>query len=75
MQLEQFLMLDIQRKALDRMCEEVFVYSGPEEARSASESQEPTIPLKPRHSRAALLFWWLGCRLVKTGHRFLQYAD
>jgi hypothetical protein len=72
---EQFLMLDIQKKAIERMCEDVIYPPEPEETDSASGQQEPAIPLKPRHSLAALLYWWLGCRLVKTGRRFLQYAD
>jgi hypothetical protein len=74
MQPEHFLMLDVQRKSIERMCDDYLSPPEPEEDNSASGQREPIVPLKPRHRPAALLCWWLGCRLVKTGQRFLQYA-
>lgn len=71
---EQFLILDVQKRAIQQIYDEGFVNSEPEEVKVSPVPEEAIIPPKPRHSLTALLSWWLGIRLVKTGRRFLQYA-
>jgi hypothetical protein len=65
MSIEQLFLIEIHKKGMRQMYEDAFVNPEPE---------KPGIPLKPGQSLKALLCWWFGSQLVKTGRRLLQFA-